>query len=95
VIENFRIGSSQQRFGELEFAGGLEMNGSSRHFGALSAIHVFDDQSRMLGVADTGFWYGGASNAMQPGADRAHRCHHAGNVDGERQRMGSGPTPRA
>jgi len=58
-IANFRIGSSQQRFGELEFAGGLEMNGSSRHFGALSAIHVFGDQSRILGVADTGFWYKG------------------------------------
>lgn len=56
VIENFRIGSDQQRFGELEFAGGLEMTGSSRHFGALSALHVFKDQSRMLAVTDTGFW---------------------------------------
>lgn len=58
-ITNFRIGSSQQRFGELEFAGGLEMNASSRHFGGLSAIHVAGDQSRILGVADTGFWYKG------------------------------------
>lgn len=56
TIENFRIGSGQQRFGELEFAGGLEMTASSRHFGALSAVHVFDDQTRMLAVADTGFW---------------------------------------
>ena len=58
-IADFRIGSSQQRFGELEFAGGLEMNASSRHFGGLSAIHVFGDQSSILGVADTGFWYKG------------------------------------
>lgn len=56
-IEHFRIGFDQQRFGELEFAGGLEMNGSSSHFGALSAIHVFNDQARVMGVADTGFWY--------------------------------------
>jgi len=55
-ITNFRIGSGQQRFGKLEFAGGLEMTASSRHFGAISAIHLFDDQSRVLGVADTGFW---------------------------------------
>lgn len=55
-IDNFRIGSGQQRFGELEFVGGLEMTASSRHFGGLSALHVFDDQTRMLAVADTGFW---------------------------------------
>lgn len=58
-IDHFRIGSDQMRFGELEFAGGLEMTATSRHFGALSALHVFDDQSRLLGVADTGFWYAG------------------------------------
>jgi len=56
VIENFRIGSDQQRFEGLEFVGGLEMTASSRHFGALSALHVYDDQTRMLAVADTGFW---------------------------------------
>jgi hypothetical protein len=59
VIENFRIGSGETRFGELEFVGGLEMYGSSKHFGALSAIHVFDDQAHFIGAADTGFWYGG------------------------------------
>ncbi|MFZ2102493.1 MAG: esterase-like activity of phytase family protein [Oricola sp.] len=59
TIDNFRIGSSETRFGDLEFAGGLEMTASSRHFGALSALHVFDDQARILGVADTGFWFAG------------------------------------
>ncbi|WP_343225559.1 esterase-like activity of phytase family protein [Oricola nitratireducens] len=58
-ITNFRIGTDQQRFGELEFAGGLEMTASSRHFGALSALHVFPDRSRILGVADTGLWFAG------------------------------------
>lgn len=55
-IDYFRIGFDQQRFGELEFAGGLEMTGRPNHFGALSALHVFDDQTGMLAVADTGFW---------------------------------------
>ncbi|GAB4350695.1 MAG: esterase-like activity of phytase family protein [Oricola sp.] len=55
-IDNFRIGFDRQRFGKLEFAGGLELTGSVRHFGALSALHVFDDQAHMLAVADTGFW---------------------------------------
>ncbi|WP_246272850.1 esterase-like activity of phytase family protein [Oricola thermophila] len=55
-IEHFRIGSDRQRFGELEFAGGLDLSGSSRHFGALSAVHLHPGGSRMMAVADTGFW---------------------------------------
>ncbi|TCD13741.1 esterase-like activity of phytase family protein [Oricola cellulosilytica] len=58
-IEYFRIGSNNMRFGTLKFAGGLELYGSSRHFGALSGVHVFDDQSRFIGVTDTGFWFAG------------------------------------
>lgn len=59
AISRFRIGSDQIRFGALEFAGGLEMIGSSRHFGALSGITLSADQSGFLGVADTGFWIRG------------------------------------
>ncbi|WP_421856693.1 esterase-like activity of phytase family protein [Oricola sp.] len=59
AIEKFRLGSSQTRFGELEFAGGLELYGSARDFGALSGLHVFPDQKRFLGVTDTGLWYSG------------------------------------
>lgn len=59
VITHFRIGTNQERFGPLEFAGGLEMNGSSRHFGAISGLQLFDDQSRFLAVADTGFFVTG------------------------------------
>ncbi len=66
-ITNFRIGSDEQQFGELEFAGGLEMTASSRHFGALSALHVFPDRSRILGVADTGLWYAGRIDRDETG----------------------------
>lgn len=58
-ITRFRIGSNQIRFGDLEFAGGLEMNASSPHFGALSGIAFIEGQSRFLAVADTGFWLEG------------------------------------
>lgn len=59
LIENFRIGSSQTRFGEFEFVGGLELSSSSSHLGAMSAIRLSAARSRFLGVMDTGFWYAG------------------------------------
>lgn len=68
-ITRFRIGSDQTRFGDLEFAGGLEMNASSRHFGALSGFDFIGGQTRFVGVADTGFWVTGTilrDAAMQP-----------------------------
>lgn len=58
-ITRFRIGSDQQRFGDLEFVGGLEMNARARPFGAFSGIRFVDGQSRFIGVADTGFWFAG------------------------------------
>lgn len=58
-IAEFRIGSTEQRFGPLEFAGGLEMIGSSQHFGAWSAIDLGDNQSDFAGVLDTGFFISG------------------------------------
>ncbi len=58
-ITQFRIAREQSRFGRLEFAGGLEMYATERHFGALSGLHLSDDQSGFIGVADTGFWITG------------------------------------
>lgn len=58
-ITRFRIARDQYRFGQLEFAGGLEMYSSARHFGALSGVALEADQKRFLGVADTGFWISG------------------------------------
>lgn len=59
LIENFKVGSSQTRFGALEFVGGLELSSSSSFLGAMSAIRLAADRSRFLGVMDTGFWYAG------------------------------------
>jgi len=58
-ITRFRIGSDDMRFGDLEFAGGLEINASSRHFGALSGFRFVEGQGRFVGVTDTGFWVDG------------------------------------
>ncbi|MFX3680970.1 esterase-like activity of phytase family protein [Oceaniradius stylonematis] len=58
-ITRFRIGSDETRFGDLEFAGGLEINATSRHFGALSGFRFVDGQGRFIGVTDTGFWVDG------------------------------------
>lgn len=58
-IRSFRIGSSQTRFGSLEFVGGLEMTSSSRDFGGLSAFRFLEPGGRFVGVADTGFWFFG------------------------------------
>lgn len=59
LIENFKVGSSQKRFGDFEFHGGLELSSSSSFLGAMSAIRLAEDRSRFLGVMDTGFWYAG------------------------------------
>lgn len=58
-ITRFRIGSDEMRFGDLEFAGGLEINASSRHFGALSGFRFIEGQGRFTGITDTGFWVDG------------------------------------
>lgn len=56
-ITQFRIGSDQQRFGALEFVGGLEMNGSSGDFGGLSAIRLQGGQSDLISITDYGYWF--------------------------------------
>jgi hypothetical protein len=58
-INAFRIGSEQQKFGPLEFVGGLEMTSAYPHFGALSAFRFLTPGTDFIGVADTGFWYFG------------------------------------
>jgi hypothetical protein len=58
-IRNFKIGSSETRFGPLTFVGGLEMVASSRDFGALSAFRFRKPGSDFVGVADTGMWFFG------------------------------------
>jgi hypothetical protein len=58
-ITSFRIGRDDKQFGPLEFVGGLEMTGSSHHFGASSAFRFLKPGRDFIGVADTGFWFFG------------------------------------
>jgi hypothetical protein len=59
LITQFRIGSTETRFGSLEFVGGLEMTSSSRDFGGFSSLRFTAPGSAFVGVADTGFWFFG------------------------------------
>lgn len=59
-IDAFKVGSSQTRFGQLEFVGGLEMTSSNALFGAVSAIRFRPDGSSFVAVMDTGHWLEGA-----------------------------------
>jgi len=58
-IESFRIGSTETRFGPMEFIGGLEMVARGRDFGALSSFRFLSPDGRFIGVTDTGFWFFG------------------------------------
>ncbi|MDQ2704971.1 MAG: esterase-like activity of phytase family protein, partial [Pseudomonadota bacterium] len=59
-IRYFQIGSTEARFGPLEFVGGLELTSTSRHLGALSSFRFLTPGKDFIGVADTGFWVFGA-----------------------------------
>ncbi|MEP9387778.1 esterase-like activity of phytase family protein [Mesorhizobium sp. KR9-304] len=58
-IRHFRIGSTERRFGPLEFVGGLELTSTSRDLGALSSFRFLTPGEDFIGVADTGFWFFG------------------------------------
>ncbi|WP_028748683.1 esterase-like activity of phytase family protein [Rhizobium mesoamericanum] len=59
VITDFKIGSSETKFGSLEFLGGLEMVSPQRLFGSLSSIRFRSDKRHFVGVLDTGHWMTG------------------------------------
>jgi len=59
LINHFKIGSDETRFGDFEFVGGLELSSPSGSLGAMSAIRLSDDRRAFLGVMNTGFWYAG------------------------------------
>lgn len=82
-ITHFHIGRDEQKFGPLEFVGGLSL-AAGGDFGAFSGLRFLDAGSRFFGVADTGFWFQGVIErdeagrpagivdfAMQPMVDEA------------------------
>lgn len=58
-ITHFRLGSSETRFGALEFVGGFEMSAQAREFGQLSALRFLAPGGDFIGVADHGYWFFG------------------------------------
>ena len=60
AISTFRPGSSETRFGSLEFVGGLELSSDNALLGAISAIRFRPDQLHFISVLDTGHWLTGA-----------------------------------
>ncbi|NLR99067.1 hypothetical protein HGP17_19785 [Rhizobium sp. P38BS-XIX] len=58
-ISNFKQGSSETRFGSLEFIGGLELSSDNALLGAISAIRFRPDQRQFISVLDTGHWLTG------------------------------------
>ena len=50
---------SRQRFGALEFRGGLDLTSPSRAFGEISAIRLDADGARFIAVSDRGSWLRG------------------------------------
>lgn len=58
-ITNFRIGSSETRFGALEFIGGFTMRADDKDFGQLSGLRFLVPGQEFIGVADIGFWFFG------------------------------------
>jgi hypothetical protein len=59
-IEAFRPGApTQQRFGMLEFIGGIELKSSHPDFGGLSAIRVEADGEHFVSLSDRGHWFTG------------------------------------
>jgi hypothetical protein len=50
---------SRQRFGQLEFRGGLTLTSPYREFGGLSAIRLAPDGARFISLSDHGRWFQG------------------------------------
>jgi hypothetical protein len=58
-VANFKVGSSEMRFGALEFVGGFELTSPAPEFGQLSALRFLTPGSEFIGVADHGYWFRG------------------------------------
>ncbi|MCP4317341.1 MAG: hypothetical protein GY789_15325 [Hyphomicrobiales bacterium] len=58
-IPNFKVRSSEKRFGDLEYVGGLEITSPDRILGGISAIRLVENGNRFIGVMDTGHWFTG------------------------------------
>ena len=59
-FQTFEIGNpSQQRFGSLEFRGGMVLTSSHKLFGGISALRVQKDGEHFVALSDRGTWLQG------------------------------------
>lgn len=58
-IETFKAGAGTNRFGRLEFMGGVRLTSDASLFGALSSIRFRPDGHHFVAVLDTGHWLTG------------------------------------
>lgn len=58
-IAHFRKGEDGERFGALEFRGGLVLKSDSSDFGGISGLSVEPDGQGFLAVSDAGLWLSG------------------------------------
>ncbi|MEX3011590.1 esterase-like activity of phytase family protein [Hoeflea sp. TYP-13] len=58
-IPNFKGRSSEKRFGDLEFVGGMEISSPDRILGGISAMRLLKDGVHFVGVMDTGHFISG------------------------------------
>jgi len=70
-IPAFRYGSSETRFGAVEFTGGLELASPAGNFGGWSGIRLMADGARFLAVSDDGAWLAGRIARDGDGAPQA------------------------
>jgi hypothetical protein len=66
-ISTFKVGSTDARFGALQFLGGLRLTSSNPLFGAASAIRLRPDHRHFIQVLDTGHWFTGAIDRDEQG----------------------------
>lgn len=59
AFPGFALGSSETRFGALEFIGGFEMSARASEFGQLSGLRFVEPGKTFIGVADHGYWFFG------------------------------------
>jgi hypothetical protein len=58
-VQTCALPISRQRFGQLEFRGGLTLKSSYQEFGGLSAIRFAPDGANFISLSDHGGWFKG------------------------------------
>ena len=58
VLDHFEPNDrNREQFGKLRYLGGLELESSNEHFGAISGVHSLENGKRIVAVSDTGYWF--------------------------------------